>query len=75
MHYYQESYLAYPGNMDVLCWLAAFYVNNEMYEKASDYFKLASKMQSNEIKWSLMVASCYRSNHTGHHIAKPIVLV
>ena len=47
--------------MEVLCWLAAFYVNSELYEKASEYFKLASKMEPNEIKWSLMVASCYRS--------------
>lgn len=58
--YYQESYLSYPCNLDVLCWLAAFYVKNEMYEKALEYFKLASQLQPTEIKWSLMVASCYR---------------
>lgn len=50
----------YPVNMDVISWLGAFHVRNEVYEKALPYFDLASKIQPQEVKWSLMVASCYR---------------
>lgn len=58
---YQEAYSIYPHDMDTLCWIAAFYVRNEMYEKALEYFEQAEQRQPFEIKWSLMVASCYRS--------------
>merc|ERR1712054_743334 len=32
----------------------------EMYEQAIEYFKRASVVQPGEIKWRLMVTSCYR---------------
>jgi intraflagellar transport protein 88 len=46
--------------MDVISWLGAFHVRNEVYEKALPYFDLASKIQPQEVKWGLMVASCHR---------------
>jgi intraflagellar transport protein 88 len=46
--------------MDVISWLGAYHVRNEVYEKAVPYFDLASKIQPQEVKWSLMVASCLR---------------
>ena len=46
--------------MDVLSWLGAYHVKNEVYEKAIPYFDLASRIQPQEVKWALMVASCYR---------------
>lgn len=46
--------------MDVISWLGAFHVKNEVYEKAMPFFDLAAKIQPAEIKWQLMVASCYR---------------
>jgi hypothetical protein len=46
--------------MDVISWLGAYHVKNEVYEKAMPYFDLASKVQPQEVKWALMVASCYR---------------
>lgn len=60
LHFYQESHRVYPVNMDVISWLGAFHVKNEVYEKAMPYFDLASKIQPSEVKWALMVASCYR---------------
>ena len=31
-----------------------------MYEQAIEYFDCASVVQPSEVKWRLMVASCYR---------------
>jgi tetratricopeptide (TPR) repeat protein len=31
-----------------------------MYEQAIEYFNQAAKVQPSEIKWQLMVTSCYR---------------
>ncbi len=50
----------YPVNMDVISWSGAYHVKHEVYEKAMPYFDLASKVQPQEVKWALMVASCYR---------------
>ncbi|KXZ54825.1 hypothetical protein GPECTOR_4g896 [Gonium pectorale] len=60
LHYYQESHRVYPVNMDVISWLGAYHVKSETYEKAMPFFDLASKIQPQEVKWALMVASCYR---------------
>lgn len=60
LHYYSESHRVYPVNMDVISWLGAFHVKSELYEKAMPFFDLASKIQPHEVKWQLMVASCYR---------------
>jgi tetratricopeptide (TPR) repeat protein len=32
----------------------------QVYERALPYFELAAAIQPQEVKWSLMVASCYR---------------
>eukprot|EP00983_Pelagomonas_calceolata_P102821 1158848-Pelagomonas_calceolata.AAC.13 len=56
----QEAHRVYPVSMDVISWLGAFHVRNEVYEKAMPYFDLASKIQPQEVKWGLMVASCLR---------------
>mmetsp|Transcript_18157 Transcript_18157/g.21753 ORF Transcript_18157/g.21753 Transcript_18157/m.21753 type:complete len:774 (-) Transcript_18157:386-2707(-) len=60
LHYYSESHRVYPVNMDVISWLGAFHVKSDLYEKAMPFFDLASKIQPMEVKWQLMVASCYR---------------
>lgn len=56
----QESHRVFPVNMDVISWLGAYHVKSEVYEKAIPYFDLASRIQPQEVKWGLMVASCYR---------------
>lgn len=49
LHYYNESHRVYPSNMDITSWLGAFYVKNEVYEKAMPFFDLASKIQPTEV--------------------------
>ena len=36
------------------------YVKSELYEKAIHFFERASQIQPKEVKWRLMVTSCYR---------------
>lgn len=59
-HYHLESYRYYPVNLDVISWLGIWYVKSELYEKAIEFFERASEIQPGEVKWQLMVTSCYR---------------
>ncbi|XP_068507637.1 intraflagellar transport protein 88 homolog [Syngnathus scovelli] len=60
LHYYCESFRLFPCNMEVIEWLAAYYVQTQLYEKAIHYFERAILMQPSEVRWQLMVASCQR---------------
>ncbi|XP_054643173.1 intraflagellar transport protein 88 homolog [Dunckerocampus dactyliophorus] len=60
LHYYCESFRLFPCNMEVIEWLAAYYVQTQLYEKAIQYFERAILVQPSEVRWQLMVASCYR---------------
>lgn len=55
-----ESYRYNPYKIDVISWLGIHNVKNESYEKAVEYFERAAQVQPKEVKWRLMVASCYR---------------
>lgn len=46
--------------MNVIQWLGAYYVKSEVYETAIKYFRRAVQLEPNEVKWQLMIASCYR---------------
>ncbi|AIN99495.1 intraflagellar transport protein IFT88, putative [Leishmania panamensis] len=59
-HYYLEAYRYYQVNMDVISWLGAYFVKNEVYDRAVQFFERASHIQPQEVKWQLMVASCHR---------------
>ncbi|KAG5187580.1 intraflagellar transport particle protein [Tribonema minus] len=59
-HYHLESYRHYPANLDVISWLGVWYVKSELYERAVAFFARASQIQPGEVKWRLMVTSCYR---------------
>lgn len=59
-HNHMESYRYFPINLDVISWLGVWYVKSEMYEKAIAFFERASQIQPTEVKWRLMVTSCYR---------------
>jgi len=59
-HYNLESYKYWPVDMNVITWLGIYYVKQEMYEAAIPFFNRASQIEPGEIKWCLMVASCYR---------------
>ncbi|KAJ3390058.1 Intraflagellar transport protein 88 [Entophlyctis sp. JEL0112] len=58
--YFSESYRYFPSSLDVIAWLGAYYVDCEVYEHAIQFFERATLIQPNEIKWQLMIASCYR---------------
>ena len=60
VHYYQESYRYNPAKIDVISCLGMHYAKQDMFEKAILYFERASQIQTKEIKWQLMIASCYR---------------
>ena len=45
-HYHQEAYRYFPVNMNVISWLGAYFVKNEMYEKAVAYFERAAEATS-----------------------------
>lgn len=59
-HYYYESYRYFPSNIDVIEWLAAYHIETHFFEKAIQYFERATLIQPTEVKWQLMVASCFR---------------
>mmetsp|Transcript_22507 Transcript_22507/g.49711 ORF Transcript_22507/g.49711 Transcript_22507/m.49711 type:complete len:830 (-) Transcript_22507:36-2525(-) len=59
-HFHLESYRYWPVDMNVITWLGIYYVKQEMYEAAVPFFSRASQIEPNEVKWRLMVASCYR---------------
>ncbi|XP_019507934.1 PREDICTED: intraflagellar transport protein 88 homolog isoform X8 [Hipposideros armiger] len=58
--YYYESYRYFPSNIDVIEWLGAYYIDTQFCEKAIQYFERASLIQPMQVKWQLMVASCFR---------------
>ena len=59
-HWHTEAHRHYPVNLNVISWLGVWYVKREMYDQAIEYFERASVVQPGEIKWRLMVTSCYR---------------
>jgi intraflagellar transport protein 88 len=46
--------------LQVVSWLGVWFVKNELYEKAIEFFERASEIQPADVKWKLMVASCHR---------------
>ena len=60
VHYYQESYRYNPSNIDVISCLGMHYAKQDMFEKAIIYFERAAQIQTKEVKWQLMIASCFR---------------
>lgn len=43
----------------------------QMYEKAGIFFDLAAQVQPQEVKWQLMVASCYRRTANHQQVCLP----
>ena len=60
VHYYQESYRYNPAKIDVISCLGMHYAKQDMFEKAILFFERAAQIQTKEVKWRLMIASCYR---------------
>ena len=58
--YNYDSYKNFPSNLEVIDWLGSYFIEMQVSEKAIMYFERAALMQPTEVKWQLMVASCYR---------------
>uniref|UniRef100_A0A8C9WFQ6 Intraflagellar transport protein 88 homolog n=1 Tax=Scleropages formosus TaxID=113540 RepID=A0A8C9WFQ6_SCLFO len=58
--YYCESFRYSPSSIEVIEWLGAYYIDTQFCEKAIQYFERATLIQPTQVKWHLMVASCYR---------------
>ncbi|KAM8802552.1 intraflagellar transport protein 88 homolog [Rhynchonycteris naso] len=58
-HYY-ESYRYFPSNVEVIEWLGTYYIEAQFCEKAIQYFERAALIQPTQVKWQLMLASCFR---------------
>merc|ERR1719356_58224 len=58
--YHFDSYRYFPSNLEVIDWLGSYFIEMQVSEKAIGYFERAALMQPNEVKWHLMIASCYR---------------
>lgn len=57
---FAESYRLNPSSLDTISWMGAYYVESQFCEKAIEYFQRAAVVQPSDVKWRLMVASCYR---------------
>lgn len=59
-HWHTEAHRHFPVSLNVISWIGVWYVKREMYEQAIEFFEQASSVQPSEVKWRLMVTSCYR---------------
>lgn len=59
-HHFSESHKLLPTNLNSIAWLGIFYVKNCNFHKAAQYFEIATKTNPKELKWKLMIASCFR---------------
>ncbi|UJR22611.1 hypothetical protein I4U23_025652 [Adineta vaga] len=60
LQYYFDAYRHNPCDMETLQWLASYYIETQYPEKAVEFCAQAALVKPGEIKWHLMVASCYR---------------
>jgi len=60
VQYFLDAYHVYPVAIEVISWLGVWYAKQNSYEEAIKYFQRAAEIQPQEIKWRLMVATCYR---------------
>ncbi|KAK7108171.1 intraflagellar transport protein 88 homolog [Littorina saxatilis] len=64
--YYYDSNRYLPSNIPVLEWLGAYYVDSQFCEKAIPFFEQGALVQPTQVKWHLMMASCYRRSGNYH---------
>ena len=60
-HHYSDSHSLLPTSVNVLSWLGVWCVKNEMWDEAVGYFESADAVEGAwDVKWRLMIASCWR---------------
>jgi intraflagellar transport protein 88 len=52
LHYHLESFRHFPTDLDVVARIGAWFVKEELFEKAIYFFQQAALVQPKEIKWS-----------------------
>ena len=52
--------------MEVIDWLGSYFIEMQVSEKAIGYFERAALMQPDDVRWQLMIASCYRRSGNYH---------
>ncbi|CAF2190201.1 unnamed protein product [Rotaria magnacalcarata] len=67
LQYYFDAYRHSPCDIQTLEWLVSYYIEKQYPEKAIEFCMQAALVKPEEIKWNLMVASCYR--RTGNYAA------
>lgn len=58
--HYSDSYKLCKVNLNIISWLGIWFINNSLYESAIAVFKDAARIQPGQVKWRLMIASCFR---------------
>ncbi|KAK8860347.1 Intraflagellar transport protein 88 [Tritrichomonas musculus] len=58
---YSESIKYCPSDIEVISWLGSYFMHNQMYDNALNFFQRATALAPKEPRYPLMVASCYRS--------------
>ena len=66
MIFINNSYRYFPSNLEVIDWLGSYFIEMQVSEKAIGYFERASLMQPDDVRWQLMIASCYRRSGNYH---------
>ena len=64
--YHFDSYRYFPSNLETIDWLGSYFIEMQVSEKAIGYFERAALMQPDDVKWQLMIASCYRRSGNYH---------
>ena len=59
LHYFEDSFRYFPSNFDNLTVLGFLYFKEEMYERAINFFKLASKVNPNAYTAEIHYAKCF----------------
>ena len=59
MHHFEDSFRYYPSNFDNLTVLGFLYFKEENYDKALQFFELASKVNPNAYTAEIHYAKCY----------------
>lgn len=59
-HHFSEAHKLLPTDLNSIAWLGIFHVKSSNFHKAAQFFEVASKTNPRDLKWKLMIASCYR---------------
>lgn len=59
-HHFSEAHRLLPTDLNSIAWLGIFHVKGGNFHKAAYFFEIAAKTNPRDLKWKLMIASCYR---------------